>query len=65
MLNPSRTASNPERNLLFFFISFGIVAVGPDNKMPASDILSIADERMYENKRMRKKERKTERENKI
>jgi len=42
-----------------------IGAVGPDNKMPASDILSIADEKIYENKRMRKKERKTERENKI
>jgi len=48
-----------------YSISFGIAAVEPDNKMSASDILSIADERMYENKRMRKKERKTERENKI
>ena len=45
-----------------YSISFGIVAVGPDNIMTASDILSIADERMYENKRMRKKARKTERE---
>jgi len=46
-----------------YSISFGMVAVGQDNEMIASDILSIADERMYENKRMRKKARKTEREN--
>jgi len=48
-----------------YSISFGIVAVEPDNQMEASDILSIADERMYENKRMQKKERRAERENKI
>ena len=47
-----------------YSISFGIVAVEPDNKMAASDILSIADERMYDNKRMRKKERKAGKENK-
>ena len=40
-----------------YSISFGIVAVGINNKLPASDILSIADERMYEHKRMRKKNR--------
>jgi len=45
-----------------YSVSFGIVAVDTDNKMGASDILSIADDRMYENKRMRKKARKTERE---
>jgi diguanylate cyclase (GGDEF)-like protein len=41
-----------------YSISFGIVAVEKDNKLPASDILSIADERMYAHKRLRKKERK-------
>jgi len=40
-----------------YSISFGIVAVERENKLSASDILSIADEKMYENKRMRKKER--------
>jgi diguanylate cyclase (GGDEF)-like protein len=40
-----------------YSISFGIAAVNADNKMAASDILSLADERMYENKRMRKKAR--------
>jgi len=44
-----------------YSMSFGLVAVAPDNKMAASDILGIADERMYENKRMRKKARKAER----
>ena len=38
-----------------YSISFGVIAVGTDNKLSASDILSIADERMYENKRMKKK----------
>ncbi|MCL2231564.1 MAG: diguanylate cyclase [Treponema sp.] len=45
-----------------YSISFGISAVEPDNTMAASDILGIADERMYINKRMRKKERRSERE---
>jgi len=40
-----------------YSISFGIATVDKENKLPASDILSVADERMYENKRMRKKER--------
>jgi diguanylate cyclase (GGDEF)-like protein len=40
-------------------ISFGVAFVGTDNKLPASDILSIADERMYEDKRMQKKGRQT------
>ena len=48
-----------------YSISFGMVDVGQDNEMGSSDILSIADERMYENKRMRKKARKTERENRV
>jgi len=48
-----------------YSMSFGMVAVGQDNEMGASDILSIADERMYENKRMRKKARKTERDGRI
>ena len=37
--------------------SFGFVEVTADNTLPSSDILSIADERMYENKRERKKAR--------
>jgi diguanylate cyclase (GGDEF)-like protein len=40
-----------------YSISFGIFAVGEKNKLSASDILGIADERMYENKRARKKNR--------
>ena len=41
----------------YYSISFGIVAVDKSNEMPPSGILSIADERMYEHKRARKKER--------
>jgi diguanylate cyclase (GGDEF)-like protein len=40
-----------------YSVSFGIAVVETDNELSTSDILSIADERMYENKRMRKKER--------
>lgn len=40
-----------------YSISYGIAAVDTDNKLSASDILSIADERMYTNKRMKKKVR--------
>ena len=40
-----------------YSLSFGIVLVDGDNTMPASEILTIADKRMYENKRKRKKER--------
>ena len=39
-------------------ISYGIVAVDEGNDMPSSSILSIADERMYEHKRAKKKERR-------
>jgi len=39
-------------------ISFGIASVDSDNDMLASDVLSLADERMYENKRERKRLRK-------
>ena len=41
-----------------YSISFGVAAVDETNALAASDILSVADERMYENKRMRKQERK-------
>ena len=37
-----------------YSISFGIVEVEPDTKISVGDILSLADERMYENKRQRK-----------
>jgi diguanylate cyclase (GGDEF)-like protein len=42
-----------------YSFSFGIVAVDSQNKLSASDILSIADERMYENKRLGKKNRQS------
>ena len=42
-----------------YSISFGVAAVEESNKLAASDILSIADERMYENKRLRKQARKS------
>jgi len=38
-------------------ISYGICAIEEDNTLSASDTLSIADERMYENKRMKKRTR--------
>ncbi|MDR0906891.1 MAG: GGDEF domain-containing protein [Oscillospiraceae bacterium] len=41
-------------------MSYGCVAVFEDNAIPASDILSLADERMYEFKRFHKKARKAE-----
>lgn len=40
-----------------YSISFGIAYVDAKNSMPASELLSIADERMYANKQLRKKER--------
>jgi len=43
--------------LYTYSISFGITAVENDSNLSASEILSLADERMYENKRMRKRER--------
>ncbi|MDR3305267.1 MAG: diguanylate cyclase [Clostridiales Family XIII bacterium] len=39
-------------------LSFGIVDVGKDNVLPANEILSMADERMYEYKKAHKKERR-------
>jgi diguanylate cyclase (GGDEF)-like protein len=41
-----------------YSISYGIVAVDERNDEPSSNILSLADERMYEHKRARKKERR-------
>ena len=41
----------------YYSISLGIVAVDENNSLSASDVLSIADERMYTHKRLRKKER--------
>jgi diguanylate cyclase (GGDEF)-like protein len=38
-------------------ISYGVVEVPPDNTVPASDLLSAADEKMYEFKRSFKKQR--------
>ena len=42
-----------------YSISRGIVAVDENNELPSSSILSLADERMYEHKRARKKERQS------
>lgn len=36
-------------------MSYGVIEVGPDNTMPICDLLSAADEKMYEYKRMNKK----------
>ena len=41
-----------------YSISYGIIAVDKNNKMSSGDILSIADERMYEDKRAKKRGRK-------
>ena len=38
-----------------YSISYGMVEIKPDNVLTVKGILNIADERMYENKRMRKK----------
>jgi len=40
-----------------YSISFGFVEVGTDNKLHSSVILNIADERMYESKKARKRAR--------
>ena len=40
-----------------YSLSFGIVAVDTDNGLSVSEILRIADERMYENKRIRRMQR--------
>jgi hypothetical protein len=39
-------------------ISFGVVDVGADNTLDKSDILTLADDRMYEYKKAHKKERR-------
>jgi len=41
----------------YYSVSFGIVSVDEDNNLQPSSVLSLADERMYEHKRARKKER--------
>ena len=40
-----------------YSISYGIIAVDENNELSSSNILSIADERMYENKRAKKRKR--------
>ena len=40
-----------------YSISFGLIEVTEENTLSVKDILKIADERMYENKRMRKEKR--------
>ena len=44
---------------MYYSISFGIVAVDESNELSSSDVLSVADERMYDHKRIRKKERQS------
>jgi diguanylate cyclase (GGDEF)-like protein len=41
-----------------YSISFGIVAVSEDSDLSTGDMLCLADERMYENKRIRRKNRR-------
>jgi len=41
-----------------YSLSYGICVVEKDNALTSNEILSIADERMYEHKRLRKKSRK-------
>ena len=43
-----------------YSISYGMIEIKPDNTLTTRGILNIADERMYENKRMRKKLRMRE-----
>ena len=38
-----------------YSVSYGMIEIKPDNILTVKGILNIADERMYENKRMRKK----------
>ena len=45
---------------IYYSISFGIVAIDEKNDLSSSEALSLADERMYAHKRMRKKERLSE-----
>ena len=40
-----------------YSVSYGVVEVDKDNTLPVSTLLGIADERMYEHKRARKKSR--------
>ena len=44
-----------EGKAYYYRVSYGVVSVHEDNTLSASDILSLADERMYEHKRARKK----------
>ena len=47
----------PAESPCFYSISFGIAAVDEESTLPASDILSLADERMYRHKREKKRAR--------
>jgi diguanylate cyclase (GGDEF)-like protein len=40
-------------------MSYGVIEAGGDNPLPASEVLSIADEKMYEYKRAHKAERQS------
>jgi len=42
----------------YYSVSYGIVCVDEKNELSSSAVLSLADERMYEQKRTRKKERR-------
>jgi diguanylate cyclase (GGDEF)-like protein len=43
----------------FYSVSFGVIYVDENNTLTESEILSIADERMYEHKKARKRNRQT------
>jgi diguanylate cyclase (GGDEF)-like protein len=53
--NSQITYNFPEDRSYAHCISYGIIEISEDNTLSASDILSIADERMYEYKRTHKK----------
>ncbi|MGL4666448.1 MAG: diguanylate cyclase domain-containing protein, partial [Saezia sp.] len=48
-----------EKNPYLCSLSYGVVEVQPDNTQSASDLLGIADERMYKYKRAHSQERRT------
>jgi diguanylate cyclase (GGDEF)-like protein len=54
LMKSKKAAANA---LYSYSISFGVVAVDEKNTLPAADLLSIADEKMYKDKRVRKASR--------
>jgi len=57
VLNKLQNDEYIRENPYSYSMSYGIAVIGKENELGASDLLSIADERMYENKRWRKRTR--------